>query len=179
MKKLIVIGATALTTLFLAFGVAPAAQAYPETTCNVTVDAQTVDSGSKVHVHGTAETMTTDDGLGRQSAEPTIHWVATFNGQTHTADEDVFDTTFDVPEVDVVTHYTLHVKAVMPGGTPTCERSLVITAEPTSVSPPGHPHLPNTGGPRLILLIAGLALVVVGAVSIRMSRKERSGRHAH
>ncbi|MFL6023133.1 MAG: hypothetical protein ACJ72O_07310 [Marmoricola sp.] len=180
MKKLIVIGATAFATLLMVLGFAPTAFAYPETTCNVTVDAQTVDAGSKVHVHGTAETTTTDNGLGRKAAGPTVHWVATFNGETRTADENVFDTTFDIPEVTTTTKYTLHVSAVMPDATTHCERSLVITAEPTGQTlPPTGPHLPNTGGPRLILLLAGFALVVTGAVSIRMSRRERSsGRHA-
>ena len=180
MKKLIVIGATALVAMFVLVGYAPAASAYPETTCNTTVDAQTVVSDGKIHVHGTVEQTTTDDGLGRRAAS-TVHWVATFNGETHTADENVFNTTFDVPTVTKKTTFTLHVEAIMPDEKTTCQRTLEITVQPTSVSPPGGPHLPNTGGPRLILLIAGLGLVIVGAGAIRLSRKERQtlGRHAH
>jgi len=180
MKKLIAIGATGLIALVMLVGLAPAASAYPETTCNVTVDAQTVASQGKVHVHGTADVIVTDDGLGRTAAGSTVHWVATFNGTTHTADENVLDTTFDVPAVTTTTTFPLHVKAVEPDDT-TCERSVNVTVQPSgTVSPPPGDHMPNTGGPRLILLIAGLGLVVAGAVSIRMSRREqRSGRHAH
>ena len=183
MKKLIAIGATGLIALVMLVGLAPAASAYPETTCNTTVDAQTVVSEGKVHVHGTVDVVVTDDGLGRKAAGDTVHWIATFNGETHTADENVFDTTFDVPAVTKTTTFVLHVEAIMPDEKTTCQRSLNITVKPSgTVSPPdNHPHLPDTGGPRALLLIAGLGLVVVGAVSIRMSRREqqRSGRHAH
>jgi len=181
MKKLIAIGASGFIALFMLVGFAPAASAYPETTCNTTVDAQTVVSEGKLHVHGTVDVVVTDDGLGRKAAGDTVHWTATFNGETRTADENVFDTTFDVPKVTQTTTFVLHVEAVMPDEKTTCQRNLNITVKPSgSVSPPNPPHMPNTGGPRLVLLIAGLGLVIAGAVSIRMSRREqRSGRHAH
>ena len=183
MNKLLAIGATGLIALCALVGLAPSASAYPESTCNVTVDAQTVAGGSKVHVHGTATTTITDDGQGRRSAAPTNTWVVTFNGETRTIHADVLDTTFDVPEVTKTTQFTLHVDATMADATTMCQRTLQITAEPTgTVSPPGnHPHLPDTGGPRLLLLLAGLGLVVAGAVSIRLSRREQqgTGRHVH
>src|SRR4051812_45493924 len=125
MKKLIAIGATGLIALVMLVGLAPAASAYPETTCNVTVDAQTVASGSKVHVHGTSTTTTTDDGLGRKSAAPTTTWVVTFNGETRTIHSDVLDTTFDIPVVHKTTHFTLQVDATMADQTTMCQRSLV------------------------------------------------------
>ena len=182
MKKLIAIGATGLIALCTLVGLAPSASAYPETTCNTTVDAQTVVSEGKIHVHGTVEVVVTDDGLGRKAAGNTVHWTATFNGETRTADENTFDTTFDVPKVTKKTTFVLHVEAIMPDEKTTCQRNLNITVEPSgSVSPPGHhPHLPDTGGPRMLLLLAGLGLVAVGALSIRLSRRERrtSGRHA-
>ena len=48
MKKLIVIGATALATLFAVLGVAPSAYAYPEGVCNLEVSAQVVNSGESI-----------------------------------------------------------------------------------------------------------------------------------
>lgn len=171
MKKLIVIGVMTLAAMFVALGVAPSANAYPETSCNVTVDAQKVESGTKLKVHGESQLVVTDDGLGRAAA-PGTTWTATFNGDTVTKTSDEFNTTFAVPEVSTETVLTLTVKAKMTGATDACEKSLNITVRPdgTLVNPPDD-QLPNTGGPRMILLIAGLGLVVAGGVAIQQSRK--------
>lgn len=179
MKKLIVIGATACAALFLALSVVPSAQAYPEQSCNVTVDTQKANAGATLRVTGTTQEFTTDDGSGRASAAGT-KWRAKFNGVVKTGTADVFKTSFKFPSVTTETTFLLKVKAVLSDDT-TCEKTLEITAMPsgTVVSPPGD-GLPNTGGPRLILLLAGLALVVAGGMAIRQSRKsdENSGTHA-
>lgn len=169
MKKLMVIGLTAFAAVCLSLGYAPSAQAYPELSCNVTVDAQKVDSGSTLKVHAESQQVSTE--VPRASAADSIQWTADFNGVTKTSNADVFDTTFKVPTVTAETVLTLHVKAVHPGASSTCEKSLDITILPggTVVSPPG--TLPNTGGPRMIFLIAGLGLVAVGGIAIRQSRK--------
>jgi LPXTG-motif cell wall-anchored protein len=178
MKKLIVIGVLTLAAGFAALGVAPSASAYPETSCNVTVSAQKVDSGSALKVHAESQTVTTDDGHGRVAAT-TVHWRAEFDGTVKQANADVFNTTFDVPKVTEKTVLVLTVNAVMPDATTTCEKSLNITVLPggTTVSPPGS-HLPNTGGPRMILLIGGLLLVGAGAVTVRQSRRRHEGARA-
>ena len=175
MKKLIVIGATALATLFAVLGVAPAAQAYPEGVCNLEVSAQVVNSGESITATGTYSVV--DDGA-RASALSDTTWEMTFNGDTRNGTGETFTQTFKAPTVAEPTVYKL--SAVATGDAGTCSRSVNVTVLPngTTVKPPGD-ELPNTGGPRLILLIVGLGLVVAGAVSIRMSRKERSGRHAH
>lgn len=179
MKKLIVIGATALAAMFVAIGYAPSAQAYPQTSCKVTLNAQKVLSGSKLHVTAEAQTVVTDDGLGRVAAEPN-KWTATFNGETRNVTADVLDVTFNVPEVTQKATYQLVVQSIMPGVTAACGQTLDIVVEPgsTSVSPPGG-HLPNTGGPHLSLLIGGLGLIGAGGVAIRQSRRTRPlGSHA-
>ena len=103
----------------------------------------------------------------------------TFNGETRTGTGETFTQTFKAPEVTKPTVFKL--TSVGTGDAGTCSRSVNITVLPsgTTVVPPDD-ELPNTGGPRLILLIARSR---PGRRSepcaIRMSRKERSGRHAH
>lgn len=170
MKKLIVIGVTTLAALFVALGFAPSANAYPQSSCKVTINAQKVFEGTKLEVTGEAQEFITDDGLGRASATTTT-WTAEFNGVTKTSESDTLNVTFDVPEVEAKTVLTLNVQAIMPNDRATCEQSLNITVLPggTEVNPPG--GLPNTGGPRLSLLFGGLGLVGVGALAIRQSRR--------
>lgn len=178
MKKLAVIGAMAIAAVCVAIGAAPSAYAYPDLSCNVTVDAQKVSSGSKLEVTASSQQTSTPRLSAHRASADAVDWRAEFNGKVHTAHTDVLHTTFDVPTVDAKTVLVLHVRAVMADGTTTCEKSLDITVSPgsTTVSPPG--GLPNTGGPRLILLIGGLALVLGGAVAIRQSRKGHDA-HSH
>ena len=175
MKKLIVIGATALATLFVVLGFAPSAYAYPEGVCNLEVSAQVVNGGDNITATCTYSVVETS---ARKSALSDTTWVMTFNGETRTGTGETFTQTFETPEVTKPTTFKL--TSVGTGDAGTCSRSVNITVLPDGTTkPPKPPHMPNTGGPRLILLIAGLGLVVAGASAIRMSRKERSGRHAH
>lgn len=170
MKKLIVIGVTTLAALFVAFGFAPTANAYPQTSCKVSVNAQKVLEGTKLKVNAEATKVVTDDGLGRAAAAPNS-WTADFNGITKTSESEKLNVTFDVPDVDSRTVLTLRVQATVPGVADACDQSLNITVLPgsTETNPPG---LPNTGGPRLSLLLGGVGLVLVGGLAIRQSRRE-------
>ena len=174
MKKLIVIGATALATLFVVLGVAPSAHAYPEGSCNLEVSAQTVNSGDSITATATYSVV---DNAARKSALSDTTWVMTFNGETRTGSGETFTQTFVAPEVTEPTTFPL--KATGTGDAGSCTRTVNVTVLPTgtTVLPPGD-DLPNTGGPRLFLLIAGFALVVAGALAIRQSRKSHDGRHA-
>ena len=175
MKKLIVIGATAFATLLMVFGFAPAASAYPEGVCDLEVSAQVVNSGETITATSHYSVVDTS---ARKQAGDDIHWVTTFNGQTRTGTGETFTASFKAPEVDSPTDFKLTSTGTGPAGD--CSRSVNVSVLPNgSASPPGGSHLPNTGGPALWLLIAGLGLVGGGAVAIRMSRKEQSGRHAH
>ncbi|HEX4189415.1 MAG TPA: LPXTG cell wall anchor domain-containing protein [Marmoricola sp.] len=178
MKKLVVIGVSALVAFIAAIGLAQSASAYPETTCSVTVNAQKILSGSELKVTGSAQQFTTPRHSARLAAT-TVHWKATFNNVIHQADVNNFSTTFKVPAVTAKKVYPLVVQALMPDATTTCQRTLDITVEPsgTHVTPPTGPTLPNTGGPRLALLIAGFALVLAGGGAIYTSRKRHGGGH--
>lgn len=177
MKKLIVIGVATLAALFVAFGFAPSANAYPQTSCKVTVSAQKVLEGSKLKVTAEAQKVVTDDGLGR-SAATTNSWRADFDGVVKTANSEKLNVTFNVPEVDAKTVLTLHVQSTVPGVAEACDQSLNVTVLPdgTSIVPPG--NLPNTGGPHLSLLIGGFGLVAAGGVAIRQSRRSPALAHA-
>ncbi len=171
MKKLIVIGLTALATCFVAIGVAPSANAYPEVSCNVEVDAQVVDTGATFTATATSQQTTTDDGLGRSGADAP-NWTMTFNGDVRAGQTEPFSQEFEAPEVTTTTKFSLVAKAVLADGETTCSKTVDITVVPagTTVAPPGD-NLPNTGGPRLALLLAGLGLVLAGGAAIRQSRK--------
>lgn len=168
MKKLIVIGLTALAGLVSAIGIAPAAHAYPEAVCTLELSAQIVNSGDEF----TATcSITVTDSAARVSAASDTEWLMTFNGETRTGTGSSFTATFVAPAVTERTELTL--SSVGTNGDLTCQRSAMITIVPAGdqVTPPDDDGLPGTGGPRLALLFAGLGLVVAGGVAIRQSRK--------
>lgn len=176
MKKFVSIGLGALSVLVLALGLVPPAQAYPELSCNVTVNAQRVASGDVLKVHATSQQFTTE----AKAAADAVSWRAVFDGVVRTARSSTFDTSFDVPTFAEPTTRRLVVRAVMPDSTTSCERSLDIAAGVAAddvVAGPGGDNgvagenLPNTGGPRLIFLILGVGLVVAGGAAVRQSRK--------
>lgn len=167
MKKLIVIGLTALAGMVAAIGVAPAAHAYPEAVCTLELSAQVVNSGDEFTATCSITITETD---ARASAASDTEWVMTFNGETRTGAGASFTATFTAPEVTERTELTL--SSVGTNGDVTCQRSAMITIVPAGdqVTPPDD-GLPGTGGPRLALLFAGLGLVVAGGAAIRQSRK--------
>jgi hypothetical protein len=173
MKKLIVIGVTTLAAMFAVLGVAPSAYAYPETTCNVDVNAQVVNSGESFTATGTSQQFTTP----RASAAAAVDWEMTFNGEVRTGHAVVFKQKFTAPEVTKKTKLPLTVTAIMADKTTTCTKTVDITILPGNTVI-DHPHLPNTGGPRLMLLFAGFGLVLAGGVAIRQSRKSHDAHTA-
>ncbi|RNL62203.1 LPXTG cell wall anchor domain-containing protein [Nocardioides marmoriginsengisoli] len=180
MKKLILIGITTLAALFAMVGLSPSAQAYPETSCNVFVDSQIVKSGATFTATGESQQFTTPRLAARASAGDPVSWEMTFNGEVRTGKAEVFVQKFKAPVVKKKTTLPLTASAIMPDAKTTCTKTVDITILPggTTVSPPGD-HLPNTGGPQLYLLIAGLVLVVAGGLAIRSSRKSHESRGAH
>lgn len=167
MKKLIVIGLTALVTLFVTIGVAPSASAYPEGVCDLELSAQVVNAGDEITATCSYSIGETD---ARIAAASDTTWVMTFNGETRTGTGATFTQTFQAPVVDEKTTFPL--TSVGSNDAGDCSRTVEVTVLPdgTTVLPPGE-ELPNTGGPRLALLFAGLGLVLAGGVAIRQSRK--------
>jgi len=166
MKKALLAAAALFVALFVTVGIAPSASAYPELTCNVTVDSQVVNEGDQFTA--TAEAAVVES---RVSAEgDDISWVMTFHGATRTGTGAVFQQTFTAPAVDATTKFKLTATADTAAGT--CTHSVDITVLPggTVVEPPSG-GLPNTGGPRLAFLIFGVALVLAGGTAVGVARR--------
>lgn len=150
-----------------AMAMAPAASAYPELTCTLSVDPQTVTEGETFTATGTAAEV---ESSGRTAADSAIKWTVTFNGITKTGTGSTFAPTFTAPAVDKKTTFTLTASSTSPAGT--CTRSADVTVLPdgTTVTPPDG-GLPNAGGPRLLILIAGLALLGFGFFAVRRASR--------
>jgi LPXTG-motif cell wall-anchored protein len=176
-KKLLSLSATVLIGLVVVLGSAPAAQAYPEVVIDLSAKPTTLYGG---------ETFTAT-----ATANVTCDWTLEWNGDSRDkAQSDKFVTTYTAPVVTKVTEIPLHGTCdyLLPdGATPvtsrhaartaagpltTWKRTIMITVLPqgSAVSPPGG-DLPNTGGPNLWFLVAGLGLVAVGGVAVARSRK--------
>jgi LPXTG-motif cell wall-anchored protein len=167
-KKVLSLVVAALVGLFALVGLAPAAQAYPEGVCDLEVSAQVVNSGESITATCTYSVV---DNSARKSALSDTTWVMTFNGETRTGTGETFTQTFTAPSVTEPTTFAL--KSTGTGDAGTCSRTVNITVLPDGsvVSPPGD-DLPNTGGPNLWILLAGLGLVVAGtAVTLRSRGK--------
>jgi len=169
MKKILLMATMLLAALAATVGLAPSASAYPELTCNLTVEPQVVYAGQTLTATGTAVEI--EKQLRASAAGDDISWVMTFNGETRTGKGAVFVQKFTAPQVTKSTKLVLTAKSTSAAGS--CPHTIAVTVLPGDVvveTPGGQGGLPNTGGPRLILLIAGLALVVAGGVAVKRSR---------
>lgn len=166
MKKLALLCITALGAALLVLGSAPAASAYPELTCTVSVVPQTVSSGEKFTVTG--ENKVVDNG---RTTASSVTWTFTFDGVTKKRTGATASATFTAPEVKKTRDFTLNARSTSPDGN--CERDLVITVLGSQVAgpPPGGGLLPNTGGPMFWLLVGALALVIVGGGAVVATRR--------
>ena len=168
MKKLTSLGVVALTALLAVLavlGFQPSAQAYPDVQINLTVNRQVLYGG---------ETFTAT----ASSQNATCSWTLEWHGDVRKkADTYKFVTTYTAPEVTKTTKIPLHgtcaYTAPTARGTATWERTIMITVLPPSsaVSPPGSSDLPNTGGPNLLFLAGGLALLLAGATAVTVARR--------
>lgn len=180
MKKLASLGAACSLGLIAMLGLAPAAQAYPEVVIDLEVN-------HNVRYGGEKFTATA-------SANVDCDWTLEWNGDSRDKGQAKnFTTTYTAPQVAKVTKIPLHGTCdyLLPdGATPvtgraaagpmtTWNRTIVITVLPrgSAVSSPGDGELPNTGGPNLWLVVAGLGLVAGGsAVVIRTKRAPEARR---
>jgi LPXTG-motif cell wall-anchored protein len=159
MKKLAVLCVAALGAALLVWGPAPVASAYPEVTCNVTVDRQTVSPGDTFTATGESAT----------SARWTFRW----NGVTKVRTGSTVHASFTAPEVTRSRKITLTARAEGATGS-TCVHHITVTVAAAVVSAPGgggSGGLPSTGGPTFWLLVAGLLLLLGGGTAAVAGRK--------
>lgn len=174
MKKLGTTILVALLAVLATVGLAPAAQAYPDAQQNLTVDRQSLYGGESFTAFATSNVN--------------CDWTLEWNGESRTQSSEDFTTSFEAPIVTEPTDIALNGTciydsleeprvAAKAAAESTFEKTIVITVLPQSnaVSPPGDDDdLPNTGGPNLWILIAGLLSLVAGAVVIRSAKSRRT-----
>lgn len=173
-KKVLSLVVAALVGLLTIIGLAPAAQAYPEVIIDLTAQPTVLYGGETFTATATANVV--------------CDWTLEWNGDSRTKNaSNDFTTVYTAPAVTKITKIPLHgtcVYELPEGATPvtgraaagpltTWKRTIMITVLPrgSAVTPPGE-DLPNTGGPDLWILLAGLGLVGAGtAVTLRSRRR--------
>jgi LPXTG-motif cell wall-anchored protein len=177
--------------LGITVGLAPAAQAYPDVTFHAAVSDQRVFSGQSF--------------TATSSANVECAWTHEWNGTSHRGVGQAFTSRFTAPDVQKRTVIPLHFSctyvAAAGAGTvaassATWTRTLDVTVLPArsreAVAAPvtttgrtsnaaGLPanldgsDLPDTGGPNVAFLVAGLVLLLSGAVAVRVARGRLDG----
>ncbi|WP_183408245.1 LPXTG cell wall anchor domain-containing protein [Nocardioides pocheonensis] len=175
MKKLSSIGAVAFAALIAAIamlGFSSPAQAYPDLRFDLTVNRSVLYGG---------ESFTAT----ASSQGATCAWTLEWNGVVRLGGSSTgqdFVTAYQAPKVTKVTKIPLHGTCAYSARTApassaraaaTWERTIMITVLPrsTAVSPPVGSDLPNTGGPNLLFLLGGIALLVSGATAVTVARR--------
>lgn len=170
MKKLASFGVAVLIALFSALGLAPSAQAYPEPQFNLTVNHQVIYGGQQFTATATSEV--------------TCDWTLEWNGDSRFKTASTFVTTYTAPVVTTITKIPLNAtcvyaaasarKSARAAADATWTRSVTITVLPngSAVSPPSSGgNLPNAGGPRLWIMLAGFGSLLAGAAVVVTARR--------
>jgi LPXTG-motif cell wall-anchored protein len=168
MKKLALLCIAALGSALLVLGTAPSASAYPEATCDVTVDRQVLDPGDSFTVTGTATAI---DAQGNVVGPANIHWSFRWNGDTKLRTGSPVHATFTAPKVAHTRTIRLTARADTPQGPCVHHVDIKVVAAEVSAPGGGGGHLPSTGGPAFWILVAALALLLVGSGTVVVTRK--------
>lgn len=172
MKKLAALCIAALGATLLVLGTSPSASAYPELTCDVTVDRQVVHPGETFTATGKAAAF---DENGMFVDPSSIHWTFRWNGVTKKRTGAVVHASFTAPQVTHARTIRLTARAETAQGP--CVHHIDITVQAASVAGPTSGGggsggvLPNTGGPVFWILVAALALVLAGGGTVVATRK--------
>lgn len=169
MKKLALICIAALAALLVP-GLATPASAYPELTCNVTVDRQVVNPGDTFTATGQATGV---DAKNHTLPSSAFSWTFEWNGVTKARTGALVTASFEAPQVKRPRTITLTARSHSPAGD--CVRHLDVQILATTVSAPGGggSGLPGTGGPAFWILVAGVLLLVGGGGAVVVSRRRQ------
>lgn len=175
MKKYAATLAAALLVLLGLTALAPSAQAYPTPILTLTLDLHTVVSGHTFDAVANASVKC--DSL-------TVNWA----GQSATAPGSTLRHTFKAPIVQVPTVITAVAVCRYTSTTGASGHAIVaapqtLTAKANvTVLPLGSAaggHLPNTGGPSINWLIAGIAAMLAGAAAMFAGRRRQADVASH
>jgi len=172
MKKIAALCVAALGAAFLVLGTAPSASAYPDLSCDLSVNRQVVKPGQTFTATGTASGV---DANNHVVPDADIQWTLRWNGVTKHRSGAVVTATFTAPKVARSRTITLTGRANTPSGT--CVRHIDITVANSTVAGPtaggggGGGLLPGTGGPAFWVLVAALLLLVGGGGAVVAGRR--------
>jgi hypothetical protein len=163
MTSLSVVAIAAVAAVLAILGAHTPAQAYPDVRIDLTVNRMVLYSGQDFTATG--------------ASDVDCAWNLEWAGQVRQGSDTRYETTYSAAKVDEATKIPLHATCVYNSpntrGAATWERTIVITVLPQSsaVSPPVGSDLPNSGGPNLLFLLGGLALLFAGATSVSVARR--------
>jgi LPXTG-motif cell wall-anchored protein len=170
MKRWALVWGAVLGAGLLVLGTAPAVSAYPELTCQVSVDRQVLDPGDTFTATVEASAV---DAKGQPLPSSAFSWKFEWNGVVKHRTGATVTASFKAPEVKRSRKITLTARSSSPAGD--CVRHLDVTVRGTQVSAPTGGHggsgMPNTGGPAFWILVAGLVLVAGGGGAVAASRR--------
>jgi hypothetical protein len=155
----------ALLTAAIGAVVTPSAQSYPESVCAFAVKPQSVVGGEPINVTGTSTVsrrwtfrLDARRGDARLAREASADG---FKPQTATGTGTTFTHTFQTPKVSKARNLYVHCNCEG-GGSQVFAVRLFAPGGQASNPPDHNGILPGTGGPGLWLLLAALALLLVG-----------------
>lgn len=170
MKKLGSLVLVAVIGAVASVALAASAQAYPDAQQNLTVDRQVLYGGESFTATATSNV--------------TCDWTLEWNGDSRDRTAENFVTSYEAPVVTEITKIPLNGTclydtleeprvAAKSAAVGTFQKTIMITVLPqgSAVNPPTDGNLPNTGGPNLWFLIAGLASVLGGIVVVRNAKR--------
>ena len=168
MKKLAVLILAALGAAVLVLGTAPAASAYPELTCAVSVDRTVLNPGDTFTATGTASGV---DARNQTLPSSALTWDFSWNGKTKHRTGAVVTASFTAPKVAHARTIRLTAHNRSPAGD--CVRHVDVEVRAVAVSAPGGATggMPNIGGPASWILVAGLVLLISGGGAVLISRR--------
>jgi LPXTG-motif cell wall-anchored protein len=174
MKRFAVLCVAVLVALLATIGLAPAAQAYPDVTIDLTAKPQVLYGGETFTATGTSNVD--------------CAWTMEWDGVVRTgagSSGSPFSTIYTADDVTKITKIPLHgtcaytdpsarAAARASAAAATWKRTIIITVLPRgNAAPPtdNSTDLPNTGGPSFAFLLGGLALLLVGATAVTVARR--------
>lgn len=166
MKKMTSLGVAAFAAVVAVLAILGAqspAQAYPDVQIELTVDRMVLYGGQDFTATGTSNVD--------------CSWNLEWAGQVRQGSGTTYKATYTAQKVSETTKIPLHGTCVYTSpttkATATWERTIVITVLPQSsaVAAPVGSDLPNSGGPSLLFLFGGMALLLSGATAVTVARR--------
>jgi len=168
-KKLAVLCLAALGAALLVLGTAPAASAYPDMTCDVSLDRQVLNPGDTFTVTGRAGGV---DSKNHTLPSSAFTWTFEWNGETKSRTGAIVTASFTAPQVTHTRTIPLTARSSSVAGECVHHFDIQIVGSTVVAGPhAGNGVMPNTGGPAFWILLAALVLLAGGGGVVVASRR--------